>query len=178
MRRNIKRLIFSGSGVLILPADRSLRQAVKALSFCHVVRERWPEMEVHAGYYRETQKVVFEHCSDIRAAVPFANLKVNKPRHWQRTLRSAIPVWRALCGYQTIVLLHERDSHWPMKLLSQLTGATVITLRADSSMEKIGVLRQIEAVAGRRNDSTRSLPRPSIAVGADQQAYARAFLNK
>src|SRR5262245_8594583 len=111
--------------VLVVPGDRNLGEAVVVLPICHAIKTHWPDSDLSVGYARDTQRALFEMCPQISQLVEMQNLKVTNLKHSWRTIKYLVPMARAMSGYDVILLLHRRDTRWPMFLLARLSGAQV-----------------------------------------------------
>ena len=166
--------------ILVVPADRSVGEAVRALPAWNAIRRSWPETHLAVGFYRETQQFLLQACAEISELVRLSNLKVNAPKHFWRTTKRFLPVLRAMWGYDTIVLLHLRDSHWPMALLARATGARVFDKRvfgpSSKSLEFVcaNILEEALQAAQIQRDVSRRLP--ALHLAPEDTNRAEEFL--
>src|SRR5262245_53773822 len=130
--------------VLVIPGDRNLGEAVCVLPICHAIKTHWPDSHLSVGYARDTQRALLEMCPQISQLVAMQNLKVTDLKHSWRTVKNFVPVARAMSGYDDILLLHNRDTRWPMFLLARLSGAEVYDKRrfTDTSMPPPELFRE------------------------------------
>ena len=111
--------------ILMALGDRSLGEAARVLPICHAIKTHWPDSQLSVGYARDTQRALLEMCPQISQMVEARDLKITGLKHLWRTIRYFVPVARAMSGYDAILLLHRKDSRWPMFLLARLSGAQV-----------------------------------------------------
>ncbi len=166
--------------ILVVPGDRSLDEAIRAVPLCYAITSNWPGTHLSVGYFRETQRVVCESCLEKCQLVRFSSLKLKKPRHCVRAIKNFPYVLRSMFGYDAIVLLHVKDSHWPLSFLARLTTARVFDKNLPKACSQPTpellhqeIAKQLFESEGDQEDVRRYLPR--LRLSDDDKNYAEGF---
>ncbi len=166
--------------ILVVPGDRSLDEAIRTVPLCYAIMSNLPGIHLSVGYFRETQRVVLESCLEKCQLLRFFSLKLTKPRHCWRAIKYFPYVLRSMLGYDTIVLLHLKDSHWPLSFLAKLTTARVFDKNllkycSEATRELLhqDIARQLFESKGHQEDALRYLPR--LRLSDEDKNYAEGF---
>src|SRR5262249_53706551 len=116
--------------ILVVLGHRSLAEAVLVLPICHAIKSHSPDSHLSVSYARDTQRALLEMYPQISQLVEMWNLKITGLKDLWRTIRYFVPVARAMSGYDTILLLHRKETRWPMFLPARLTRAQVYGKRS------------------------------------------------
>ena len=109
--------------ILIVVGQSGMGDGVEALPVFEMIRQRWSDVYIAAGYFRDAQKPILETSPYISETVRL----FGGVRYFRRSIKGLLRNLKAIRGFDTVFFLYKKEPiTWPIRLGARLAGARVL----------------------------------------------------